>query len=497
MTQPKREPDRIGKTEYRVIGGIALVWWLAMFFFERFAFTPGALAERPFTYIGVKLCALVSIWLLLLFFTEAVRGWKDRGAAAMTLRYLLPVFVIVTGFWAVSDAYPFTVGDQANILEAARSYSAMGGFFNYLTILVPMVAMNIFPSGGFAVVFKIFLTSLGAGYCAYRLSRVISPWAALLIYAPFLLPPGFYMSYNIHRCPMYAVLYLVYACVLLCDRLEGKSLTGRKFVLLSLTTAVLTQWRFEGIYLLILGPVLLYAAYRPQLSRRQKAMALAAMLIAQVLVYIPQKIESDSVERNQSRTMPLFQYLITSMERKGLDHEKNAEDLAIVDQYISVDEIHRLNEELGDYMYGDNIIIYYGLRHGASREVEDAFEKAVIRLVLKNPLVYIRSQLGAWSFITTTDYHERKLDEIANIFQNLYVVLIWMLGLWIGALVKKKWTLWWLTSGHLVHMAITTALLPAAYFKYYYSEYVYAAFTMVLIIALLVRQRRKNKTAAV
>ncbi|MBQ9686325.1 MAG: hypothetical protein IJV41_07270 [Oscillospiraceae bacterium] len=481
------------KKEYKILGAIALVYWLAMFYFERFAFEPGAASQRIMTYIGVKLVSLVCIWLLLLFFVRAVRGWRDGGAAAGTLKYMLPLFVIVTGFWAVSDAYPFGAGDQANILEAARSYSNLGGFFNYLTTLVPMVAMSIFPSGGFAVVFKILLVSMGVGYCIYRMGRVISPRASLLMAAPFLLPPGFYLSYNIHRCPMYAVLYLVYSCLLICDWLEGRKLTRGKFLLLCFMTAALTQWRSEGIYLLILGPFLLYFAYRPALDRRGMALALAVMLAAQVLVYIPQKLESDAGEQSYNRDMPLFQCLITNMERKGLDHEKNAADLAVVDQYLSVDEIHRLNEELGDYMYGDNIIVYYGLRHGASRETEEAFKKAVIRIVLKNPLVYIRTQLGAWSYITTTSYHERKLDAIANIFQNLYVPTAWLLILWIWLLRKKKWTLWLATSGHLIHMAITTALLPASYFKYYYSEYVYAVFSAILVIGLVIRQRRTAK----
>ena len=484
------------KKEYGTIGLIALVYWLAMFYFERFAFEPGAIARRPGTYVCVKLISLGVIWLLLLFFIRAVRGWRTGGTAAGTLKAMLPMFALVTGFWAVSNAYPFKAGDQANILAAARNYENMGGFFNYMTTLVPMVGMNLFPSGGFAVVFKIFLTSLGVGYCMVRMARLISPRVSALIMAPFLLPPGFYLSYNIHRCPMYAVLYLVYSCLLVCDWLEKKELTRGKFALLCLMTAALTQWRSEGIYLLILGPILIYFAYRPVLDRRKTALALAAMLLVQLLLYIPQKLESDATEQSYNRDMPLFQCLITNMERKGLDKEKNAEDLAIVDQYLSVDEIHRLNEELGDYMYGDNIIIYYGLRHGASREVEEAFKKAVIRIVLKNPLVYIRTQFGAWSYISTVSYHERKLDVIANIFQNLYVPTAWLLGLWIWLLVKKKWLPWFVTSGHLTHMAITTALLPASYFKYYYSEYVFAFFSAILVLGLLLKQKRTTTASS-
>ena len=265
--------------KYRVIGAFALVYWLLSFWWERFAFYEGAAEARPVTHIVIKLLTLITVYLTALFFTNAVQGFKARGAAAQTLIYALPLFIIVTGFWAVCGAYPFTAGDQFNILESARYYETMKGFFNYWTMYIPMIAMNIAPFPAFTVVFKIWLMTLAAGYCVYRLMRVTGSKLSFLLYLPFLLPPGLYQSYSIHRCPMYAVLYLLYACVLICDHLEKKTIGTGKFLLLSFMTAVLTQWRSEGIYLLVLGPVLLYFTYKPTLDAKKKAAALAAMLL--------------------------------------------------------------------------------------------------------------------------------------------------------------------------------------------------------------------------
>ena len=117
----------------------------------------------------------------------------------------------------------------------------------------------------------------------------------------------------------------------------------------------------------------------------------------------------------------------------------------------------------------------------------------IIRIVIKNPLIYIRTQLGAWSYISTANYYERKLDYISNIFTDLYVPTAWLLALWIYLLAKKKWFPWFMTSCHLCHMVITTALLPAAYFKYYYSEYLYAVLTLVLVLILLMKKRQAKK----
>lgn len=477
------------RKRYIILAAVAVLYWLATFFLERLIFTPGAAAGRPVTYICVKLLTLAAIYALLLFFTGAVTGLRERTPAAMTLVYSLPLFVMITGIWYVTDSFPISYGDQLNILNAARDYDNMGGFFNYLTTVVFMIAMSIVPSVAFAVILKIFMVSLATGYCVFRLWRLTGSRWSLLLYMPFLLPPGLYLSYNIHRCPMYAVLYMLFSCLLICDNMEKRELTRGKFLLLSLITAVLTQWRSEGIYLLVLGPILLYAAYRPQLTLKRKAAAISVMLAAQVIVFIPQYAETAAVQNDAPRALPLYEYLIVNMEREGLDKEKNAAELELVDRYVSVEAIHLLNEKNGDFNFGENHIEEAGRREEATSQDRDSFMAAVRRIVLKNPAVYIRTQLKAWSYITTGKFHDRLLDEVANIFQNLYVPTVWLLGLWIYTLVKKKWFLWFMTSAHLGHMLITTALLPAAYFKYYYSEYLYAVMTALLCLLLLIKKR--------
>ena len=480
-----------GQRDRRVCLILALLWWALSFWYERFVFEPGAAALSRFTWVCIKLVLLPTLWALLRLFFAAARDWRVHGPASSTLLYALPVFLPVTALWAFSNAWPLGVGDQYNILFSAFSYYTFGGFFFYLTTWLPMLAMNILPFAAFAVVFKIFTISLGAGYCVYRLRRVTGSWAALLIYFPFLVPPGLYLSYNIHRIPSYAVLYLVISCKLLCDRMEGRTLSRGDYVLLCLALAALTQWRSEGVYLLILGPILLFFAYRPKLTRRQIALALAVFYAAELLVWYPQSRENEMDAGD--RSMPLFESLITGMERKGLDKEKNAADLAIVDRYIDLEALHALNEELGDYCYNENLILYYGMRPNPSDADKAAFREAMVRIVLHNPLVYIRNQIACWNHISQEQYHDRKLDELANIFQSQYLPTLWLFALWIWLLVRKKWSAWFLTSAHLGHMAITTALLPAAYFKYYYSEYLYAFLTAALALGLLLRRRRARK----
>lgn len=479
-------------TKQLVLMGISFIYWLATFYMERFVFTPGAAQSRLFTYVVIKILTLLSIYALLSFFVNAFSGWKKHSPESEVLKYTIVPFVLITAVWKVCNAWPLSYGDQLNIIEAAYNYSNMGGFFNYLTTYVFMIGMNLFPSGAFSVIFKMFLVSLGAGYCVYRLRKIRRNWLPFLIYGPFLVPPGLYLSYNVHRIPVYAVLYLVFSCVLLCDWLEGKQLGKGKFVLLCFVIAMLTQWRSEGICLYVFGPLLLYFCYKPKLTKKSAVLALVFMLLVQAVVSVPQKLEESG--STGDRAMPFFEYVITNMERNGLDKEKNTEDLALVDKYISVDGIHELNEQYGDYCYADNAIRFMSdaINEGASEQERADFRSAVIRIMMKNPLVYIKSQLGAWHSISTSVAAERKLDIIANVFTDLYSPTIIMLAFWLWALVKKKWCYWCVTSCHLGHMVITTALLPAAYFKYYYQQYLYAVLIVVFVLQLYLQYRDRK-----
>lgn len=471
----------------------ALIWWLCSFWYERFAFEAGAAAEHRFTWICVKLASLAVMVALLRFFIAAAAGLRGRGECARVLACGLPLFAAVTLIWAVTDSWPIEYGDQLTILQAATNYDCLAGFFHYLTIWLPMIALTLAPIPAFTVLFKVFLISMGVGYCVQRLLRLTGSRLAFGLYLPFLLPPGLYLSYSIHRIPSYAVLYLVFSCKLLCDRREGRSLGPGGYALLCLTAAALTQWRLEGVYLLVLTPVLLYLCYRPALTRRQLLGALGIFLLMQLLVRVPETAaEREGGADSGQRSMPLFEYLITGMERRGLDMEKNAEDLAQVARHIDLEQMHAMNEELGDYCYNDNLVLYYAIRHGADEADKAAFRRAVAHIVLKNPGVYIRNQLCAWVHISEQTYHDRKLDELANIFQRLYLPTAWLLAYWVLTLVKKDWLAWFLTSGHLCHFAITTALLPAAYFKYYYSEYLYAALTALMLLPALLRTLRRR-----
>ncbi len=479
----------------RPTDALALVWWCLSFWYARLVFVEGAARLHPVAWTLLRLLTLVTMVLLLRFLDAAVRGLRGGGEAAGTLRAALPLFVLLLLAWAFGGFWPIQYpSDQSNILYSATLYDAMGGFFFYLTPWIPMLGLSLFPHEAAAVVFKILLVSLMAGRCVYRLRRLYGTYLAYLLYLPFLLPPGLYLSISIHRIPSYAVLYLLFSTVLLCDHEEGRSLTKGRYVLLCLTAAALTQWRSEGIYLVILAPILFLLAYRPQLSRRQKAGALAAFLAAQIAVHIPQSVVS--ADDASERAMPLFESLITGMERKGLDKEKNAEDLAAVDRYIDLEALHAMNEELGDYVYNDNLILYYGMRENPTPEDVAGFRAAVIRIVLRNPLVYLRNQLACWVHISEQTYHDRKLDELANIFQRLYLPTAFLLFVWIATLRRREWLAWFLTSGHLCHFAITTLLLPAAYFKYYYSEYLYAFLAATMLLCVLRRRSREKKKAA-
>ena len=91
-----------------MIGAFALVYWMLSFWVERFAFYEGAAEARPVTHIVIKLLTLITVYLTALFFTNVVQGFKARGAAAQTLIYALPLFIIV-GLYAAMTRLPLAI----------------------------------------------------------------------------------------------------------------------------------------------------------------------------------------------------------------------------------------------------------------------------------------------------------------------------------------------------------------------------------------------------
>ena len=495
------ENNKLGK-KYITIVLIALGYWLFSFFLERKIFVVSNIKNRIFTYIMIKALVFIVLVLFLCLLYNFIQGFKNRNSTFYIFLYSIPFIIIVAVLWRIFGKYPFH-GDENNIFQAAIKYSNMSGFFNYSTTYFYMISLQLIPFQWAVVIFKIILSGLVIGYIIYRLQVLTKTYYSWLIYififavlliflvsGKLRIDRAIDLLYNVHRMPMYAMLYLFCICKLFCDYLDNVRLDRKNFLILSVLLSILTQWRVEGIYLALMGVVLIVIAYRIKFNVKTYSLMYVVFFIVQMIVYIPQMIETNLSQDNYNnhRLTHFYNYSITNMMRNGLDEEKNGEELNIIDEYVSIEKIKEINLLYGDDAYRDEYILFYdGVRDNASEEVLLNYESAMNRIIFNNLDVFIVSQLEAFNYISCGYGLE------AMLFSNLYLCFLIFLGSLVYFIIKRNYLGVAVILCMICHSAITTILLPAAYFKYYYMQYLISILFITYISCLILNKKLTYK----
>lgn len=459
----------------------------------------GILSLSPlalFDYVICKAIAFAALFFFVRFVLRAVEQRKDKesvyaGVAKYAL-YYLPIVVIVL---AVKLPGGFTTNDEYAIAENARRI-VHDTWFNYMTIYYYIASFMIVPFKYGPVIIKAVIQLLTVGYVTFRSVRYFGKKAGLFMYILFLLYPVIAYIISAHRLPVYFLLYLCLFSKLSFDLAEGADIgKGQLFVLL-LAGAVLTQWRTEGIYLLVLVPILILIVYPKFRKTKSAVLMILAYVLLQYTISVPQNITSEAGLANAAndRMKPFYAYTITNMYRNGLDLTKNEADLAVVDAYIPLEAISDINEYYGDINYEDVFILYKeefsGVRKDATYTQYYDFTKAVKNIFINNPDVFARTRWGAFCY-AALPYHFAPAGEgaarfvisaVKTVSYNLFIPVGFALLLLVYSLIKRKWFYFFAAAGLVAHWFIVLVLAPASYFKYYFPVYIMSYFYLITMI---------------
>lgn len=243
-------------------------------------------------------------------------------------------------------------------------------------------------------------------------------------------------------------------------------------MLLSFVISLLTVWRREGIYLLLFGAILLLLTYANN-KLKNKRIILILFFLVEIALYLPATTAGAEEKGTTYRA-----YLVHMLGERSLDRNKIEKELEVADQYMDLSIIDRYNTDLGidgfaDCMYdwaSWNDGSYYAIRNNPTIS-ENEFSNAVIRIIIKEPVVFMKSRLRAFAAAARGTGSK-------NLFIPLMVVII----LTVYAIIKRDWILAILCMGVLVQTVITTLAMPASYFKYFYEMYLFAYYFMVIVL---------------
>lgn len=489
-----------GIKEQRLICGaaaISTVHWIITFFTDKLVFN-GIPGEQPSDYIICK----IAVWLLLfLFYHTAATLIFSRNrkqlASYQTIKYALLYFIPLIAVLAFKLPEGFLSNDESLIYESAVNLEHYTWFY-YLTVYYYVISMMLIPFWMGPILIKVLLQLLVCGYCIYRLSKYMQFKYGKFLYLSFLIPPVLAYTTSAHRLPVYFLLYVLLCFTLLMDILEKKDASRSRCLFLLFLGTLLTQWRTEGIYLAGLLPILMLLAYRNLRSKKAALTMIAAFFLMQYLISVPQNgfFPTRLDDAADNRMGPFYAYTITNMYRNGLDLEKNADDLAIVDKFLSIDKIREINEYYEDINYEDVLILYkegfVGTRPEADGETYQNYTDACKRIFLHNPDVLLKTRIGSFCYaalpysIVYGGMSPRALVSLAvsivkTLSYNLFIPHLIVLALWIFCLIKKRWYSFFLMSGLLCHWFIVFVLAPASYFKYYFPVYIMGYLYAVLL----------------
>lgn len=488
------------------------------FWTDRMIFVFPARGDEGYTtaitdYIICKIIAFAVIAALFYAVFILVRGEGEARARLTGIIKCAAVYIpVMAVILIIKLPEGFLSNDEYSICANAV-HLVHDTWFNYMTVYYYIVSFMLIPVTYGPIIMKVILELAAVGYSVYRTKCCYGRRAGYVMYVLFLLYPVIAYTTSAHRLPVYFLVYLMLFEKLLFDRLEKKDLTPFGIVMMLLTGAVLTQWRTEGIYLLVLVPVLMFMVY-PRLRKRRAAAALIlGYLLVQYFISIPQNLSAqDLAGAANDRMKPFYAYTITNMYRNGLDTAANESDLEIVDGYISVDAIEKINEHYGDINYEDVLILidesFGGVREDAGYGQYYDFTGAVKRIMINNPGVFLATRWGAFCYsalpyhITFSGYDMRALAAFAvsvvkTVSYNLFIPVIFVLSCCIYCLIRRRWYTFFVTAGLCAHLAIVFVLAPASYFKYYFPVYIMAYFYMILLIAVFLQKRKDGVSSPV
>lgn len=510
--------DFIIKYKYIACGVLALIHGLISLAYDRFTFTFPESGSEHFSLavMDYMICKLFMIIILFAFYFCLYLLIFDKGSshdkAISILKIALPYLVVIVGVLAIKLPEGFLTNDENSIYANAVSLTHDTWFY-YLTIYYYVISLMLVPFKYGPIIVKVIIQLLCASYVVYRIKDYYGKKLGMWGYVLFLLYPVIAYTTSAHRLPVYFLIYLALFCKLLFDGLKGDKLSVCEYAIILLVTAMLTQWRTEGIYLAVLVPILCLFAYKELRTMRKIVLFIALSLLTQYIVSIPQNgfLAKNLDGAANDRMKPFYAYTITNMYRNGLDHEKNAADLAIVDKYLSLEVIEAINDYYVDINYEDVLILYregfVGVRPEATVEDFINYSDALKRIFINNPDVFLKTRWGAFCY-AALPYHityngmgiksliSFGISIVKTVMYNLFIPVCMAFILCLYSLIKRRWYSFFVFGGLIAHWFIVFILAPASYFKYYFPVYIVSYFYLIVILIYLYCRRKGRELSS-
>ncbi|MFC5446859.1 hypothetical protein [Paenibacillus aestuarii] len=511
-----------------VIPTVIAILALSLSFYTEKFFRVGQ-PTQIFTYYSSKL-----IYFLFIFFGSKFLYHFGSFLIKKDLFYLKWgrnfIFHLVPLIVALIFAWPgIFVWDEFGTYDYASRF-ILDNWQSYLTVYYYIINLYIFPSVGTIVLVNIVIFSLVSSWIithlTISLSNIKLRWLLFLFTGIGFLSPAILFSLLMtYRSSMIASFELLLCGLLYLLARKKIQINLPKLILICLLTVILSVWRKEGIYHLILVPLFLLVFFRHYLNRK----TLVCFFIAVLGGYFILDVAYSHFTNQQNTTMDTMRYELTAYMNplSNILADKNAsiDATAIVtfNKVIDVEKTKQLSYHYESPSFWDG-----GVREKFTSSDLRAFKRAYWKTVWANKDIFVsarlRTMLGASGFSIKGYYPSssiynylsgiksregdfsrdtvltQKLNYPINLwldskivsyleFSKKHLIVFWnftpllliLLVIFIRTFSFKN-PLVWINTIVLARIPVLFVLEPGSYFMYYYPMYLSGVYIIFIYL---------------
>lgn len=393
----RRQVEKLNKTCVM----ISLMHWIISFFSDRlifsyvsFDFSTGLLAAKSIIMIGAKVLFLP---VLMIFWHTVI--WLIKKADRRFVRFFViygfvnAAILLLTwpGIWRMDE-----FGILSNALKLQPVF-----WQNYVTSIFYIYSLMIIPIPPGVIVMQIGINGFIVAYVMSRAEKLVWKKQTKLTYGllvPFLFLPVLDSNLYPMRMSVYAFLELLLIWVLV-EGAYRKELTYAQEVLIIIVGSIVTMWRTEAIYYLMLLPIIITIIFLKHIKKQQLTQVLAGYLCLTIVLtgaqFVGDKLTSGNEYDLTSVVLPIIPLVEAAYE------DDAAEAKALLDQ---IDQVINVDVAYAGAKEGRSGISLYWGEQNFKRNYTNAeysiFKQAYYKLICRYPFVFLKER--ATCFVQST-----------------------------------------------------------------------------------------------
>lgn len=353
--------------------------------------------EQPGLYVyGIIALAFIVCYLLYFLFFLTIHMIRKKDKQFLSYFKYFCIYGVIMGIFFLMTWPGIFKGDEFYVIKSALSFTlspAQSG----LTSIFYIVALLIFPSMATITFLQLLIICTIFAYIMKQIRDLYPSRLSYLFMIVFLLLPVIDGNLFTLRATLVGWIFLLIICKLFFAYKHGKlSLTN--LVLLSILSGLITAWRSEYIYLLLLLP--LACLFLKLVNWKKMLLMILIVAISFQTFNIPNKIALNGSNKYPiSLVLNPLANLFTEVENlKGPDVY---DDVMTINELVDVQLLRRSASVR-------NISQYWNIDDVLPKEQLSRFMKAAVRLIVYNPGLFLKYR--TLTFLHTNGFYPDEIN---------------------------------------------------------------------------------------